>query len=272
MTDARTVFITGAASGIGLQLARRFQAAGWHVAASDLSKQALDKAFPESGEALLLLTLDVRDAIAFGDAIQQTVAAWGSLDVLINNAGIIRPARIIDSTAEEAHNHIDVNLKGVIFGTQAAARCMRDQSQGGHIINIASMAGVAPVTGIGLYTASKFGVRAFSLVAAEELQEAGIAVTVICPDLVDTPMLDLQLDHPEAAITFSGPGALATDRIADAVFTALRCKPLEMLLPRHRGWLAKLASAFPGLVSPLRKQMERRGAHAAARYRDARRM
>lgn len=261
------MFLTGTASGIGRHLAERFAAAGWRVTAADVMPQA---PLPGPEGRVRAKRLDVTDAGAFERALAEHAEAFGGLDVCVNNAGVITPARVIDSDPALVDRHVDVNLKGVLYGTTLAARIMRSAGRG-HIINIASMAGVAPVPGIGAYTASKFGVRGWSLVAAEELREHGIAVTVIGPDLVDTPMLDLQLEHPEAAITFSGPGALSVGRIGDAVFGALRGRPVEVLVPAHRGWLSKLASAFPGLIRPLRRRMERKGAAAAARLRDHRR-
>lgn len=261
------MFLTGSASGIGRHLAERFAAAGWRVTAADVMPQA---PLPAPEGRVRAKRLDVTDAGAFERALLEHAEAFGGLDVCVNNAGIITPARVIDSDPALVDRHVDVNLKGVLYGTTLAARVMRPGGRG-HIINIASMAGVAPVPGIGAYTASKFGVRGWSLVAAEELREHGIAVTVIGPDLVDTPMLDLQLDHPEAAITFSGPGALSVRRIGDAVFDALRQRPVEVLVPAHRGWLSKLASAFPGLIRPLRRRMEHKGAAAAARLREDRR-
>ena len=75
----------------------------------------------------------------------------------------------------------------------------------GHIVNIASLASLVPSPGLALYSASKYAVRAFSLAAAEELREHGVAVTTVCPDAVRTAMLDKQLDYPEAALTFTAP-------------------------------------------------------------------
>src|SRR5690606_20076022 len=121
----------------------------------------------------------------------EIIASHGSLDLLLNVAGVLRPGHVHVLSAGEIDLHLDVNAKGVMYGTQAAAREMVRHG-GGQIINIASMAALAPIPGIALYSASKFAVRAFSLAVAYELAPHNVRVSVICPDAVSTPMLDLQ--------------------------------------------------------------------------------
>ena len=123
--------------------------------------------------------------------------AWGEIDVVMNIAGVIRPGEIRSIQAEDVDYHFDINVKGLIFGTRAAAQRMIPRGRG-HIINVASLASMAPIPGLGLYSASKYAVRGFSLSAAEELRHHGIAVTTVCPDAVDTPMVDKQLDYPRS--------------------------------------------------------------------------
>ena len=158
------------------------------------------------------------------------------------------------------HLQLDVNSKGVIFGTQAAVRVMLEQGHG-HIINIASLAGVAPVPGLALYSASKFAVRGYTLAAAFELREKNIKVTAICPDAVQTPMLDQQVNREEAAMTFSGSASpLTVEDIARAVFErALPKAPLEITLPLLRGLMAKFGSAFPGSSFAMLNWLRSRG-------------
>jgi 3-oxoacyl-[acyl-carrier protein] reductase len=108
------------------------------------------------------------------------------------------------------------------------------------------MAALAPIPGISVYSASKFAVRGFSLAAAQELEPHGVYVTVVCPDAVATPMVDYQLDHAGAALTFSGPRILSVDEVAQAIVGLLEGKPrFELNLPRSRAWLAKASSLFP---------------------------
>jgi len=268
-SSAGIAVLTGAASGIGLELAKRLLAANWRLVALDLRVDALQAALGAAAPAqqLLLLEMDVSQAAAWERALDRTEQAFGVPTLLINNAGIIVPGRIQDVRPESIDRHVDVNLKGVMYSTSLVAARMIRAGVKGHIVNIASMAALAPVPGIGVYSASKFGVRAYSLVAGQELAEHGIAVTCVCPDLVDTPMLDAQLHYPEAAITFSGPGALSTARIAEAILRSLKTRQAECIVPAHRGWLAKMASMFPALMRPLKRSMEAKGRRRAAQYR-----
>jgi 3-oxoacyl-[acyl-carrier protein] reductase len=122
------------------------------------------------------------------------------------------------------------------------------------------MAGISPVKGLNLYSASKFGVRGFTLSIAHELKEHDVAVTCVCPDLVDTPMLTLQLDYPEAALTFSGSRHLTVEEIGQVILDkGFRKKKLEIVYPTGRGLTAKVASFQPRLADLLLKKLADKG-------------
>ena len=255
-------FITGCASGIGRHLADVLLAAGHRVFATDLDEVAL-RAHAEASawpaDRAHTRRLDVTQAGAWDLVFAEAVRTLGAVDVLCNVAGYLLPGYVGDFDAEAVHRHLDVNTKGVIFGTHTAARHMLGRGAG-HIINIASLAALAPIPGISLYSASKYAVRGFSLAAAQELRPRGVAVTVVCPDAVQTPMLDLQVGYREAAMTFSGGRLLTVADIADAiVHRALPRRPLEIYLPRSRALLARLADLFPRAALWLRPILDRRG-------------
>jgi NAD(P)-dependent dehydrogenase (short-subunit alcohol dehydrogenase family) len=257
----KTYLITGAASGIGRHLALSLLARGERVCATDINEDALQTLRGDVAQLdnLWLQALDVRDAPAWEALVQAIGERWGGLDVLLNVAGFLKPGYAHEADAEDVHRHLDINTKGVMFGTQAAARHMLPRGRG-HIVNIASLAGIAPVPGLTLYSASKFAVRGYSLAAAYELRQHGIKVTVVCPDAVKTPMLDLQVAYEQAALTFSGNRPLTVDEVTDAVLNcALTRAPLEITLSRSRGLLAKVASFFPGLSVVLLNALRRRG-------------
>lgn len=253
--------VTGAGSGIGRRVTGALLDAGYAVVATDLRQDALAAAAREDRwpeESAVLRALDVRDAAAWTAVVDETVARFGSLDVLLNIAGFLNPAPLLSMTKEDVDRHIDVNLKGLIHGTRAAAAVMVPRGRG-HIVNIGSLAALSPVPGLGLYAASKFGVRGFSLSVAYELEEKGVALTVIYPDAVKTPMLDLQRDHPEAALTFSGT-PLTVDDIARVLLEkVLPKRPLEVALPTSRGLLSKLAGFAPALGFKLVPMLTRKG-------------
>jgi 3-oxoacyl-[acyl-carrier protein] reductase len=140
----------------------------------------------------------------------------------------------------------------------------------GHILNIASLAGIAPVAGLTLYSASKFAVRGFTLAAATDLKPHGVAVTVVCPDAVATPMLALQEDFAEAALTFSGSKPLTVEEVGSAILDALESRPLEVALPHSRAILARFASAAPGLASHVDPWLRKKGIRTQATIRKRR--
>ncbi len=254
--------ITGCASGIGRHLADAALGRGHRVLATDIDLGALIDHAAEASwpkERARAEKLDVTDPHGWERMVEIAESEWGALDVALNVAGYIRPARAAEVTVEDVDRHFDVNVKGVIFGTRAAARRMVE-NRSGHIVNIASLASLAPIPGISLYSASKYAVRAFSLAAAEELRPHGVAVTTVCPDAVATPMLDLQLDYPEAALSFTAPRVLTVEDLSKAIFgRVLERRPLIVTLPRWRGWLARLADLSPRSARLLASVMERQG-------------
>jgi 3-oxoacyl-[acyl-carrier protein] reductase len=259
---SRVMVLTGAGSGIGRHLASRLLGAGHRLVAADLDEPRLQAAARElswPSDRALLRRHDVRDARAWPEVVDLAVRTWGRLDVLLNVAGVLRPSYVHTLDPADVDFHFDVNAKGVVHGTRAAAARMVEQGQG-HIVNVASLAAHVPVPGLALYAASKFAVRGFSLAAAVELRPKGVFVSIVCPDAVQTPMLDLQVPHPEAALTFSGARALTVQEVANVIVDdVLERKPLEVLIPRARGVLARITSAFPGLALRLAPLMLRRG-------------
>ena len=257
----KNYLVTGCASGIGAQLAKELLSRGERVCAADINLAPMEalQSFAKSPDQLWLTTLDVRDANTWDALVQKFVGRWGRLDVIINVAGVLRPGYCYEGKARDVDFHFDINAKGVIHGTRAASRQMLKQGEG-HIINIASLAGLAPVPGLSLYSASKFAVRGYTLAVAHELRDKGIKVTVICPDAVQTPMLDLQVDYEQAALTFSGSRALTTQDVVSAILNrALVKAPIEITLPGSRGAVSKFASIFPGLSALVLNVLKRRG-------------
>jgi len=246
----RVGVLTGAASGIGRHLTGALARAGYRLVATDLEAGRLREAAREDRwpeEAVRARPLDVRDPAAFRETIAFARETFGRFDLLFNVAGYLRPGYAHEAAEAEIDRHLDVNVKGVIHGTRAAAAVMVPQ-RAGHVVNIASMAGHVPVKGLGLYSTSKFAVRGFSLVAAHELRPHGVFVTAVCPDAVQTPMVDLQVAYPEAAISFSSPRMLTVEDVAQVILgEVLTRRPLEVLIPKGRGLLARLVSVWPEL-------------------------
>jgi 3-oxoacyl-[acyl-carrier protein] reductase len=216
-------------------------------------------------ERLLTKRLDVTDPMAWDAVYRELMVRWERLDLLLNVAGVIHPVWLAEARPQDVNRHIDVNFKGVAFGSQTAARHMITAGHG-HIVNIASLAGIAPVPGIGLYSASKCAVRAYSLVLAEELRPHGVAVTVLCPDAIETPMLFAQESYDEAALTFSGSRTLTVTDIEEVLFDrVLTRRPVELAVPFTRGLMARFLGTFPGLSRHITEPLRKRGEKARRR-------
>ncbi|HEX3593590.1 MAG TPA: SDR family oxidoreductase [Polyangiaceae bacterium] len=247
--------VTGAASGIGRRMAVSLYRAGHRVLAADLDAAGLKRLSEEHGwesdRNVVLRTLDVRSAAGWEELVQLSVQRFGRLDVLLNVAGFLRPGYVHETDPATLDLHIDVNVKGVMYGTRAAARQMIRQA-GGHIVNVASIAAVSHTPGLAAYCASKHAVRGFTLSVAHELARHGVAVSVFCPDAVETPMLTLQESYDEAAMTFASRRALTLDEVEGALHRVLDERPLEVVLDvplSGRAFGAKLGNLFPKLVS-----------------------
>ena len=270
MATSDVFLLTGCASGIGLHLTGALSRRGHRVLATDLDERKLEAEAGKAGwdaDRVRRCKLDVRSEAAWEAAFDAATEAWGGVDVLMNIAGFLRPGYVHDLVAGDVDLHFDVNAKGTILGTRAAARRMIARGRG-HIVNFGSLASLAPVPGLCLYSASKFAVRGFTLAVASELQPRGVAVTLVMPDAVQTPMLDLQVGYAEAAMTFSGDRALTVEDIERLIVDkVLPGRPMEVALPRGRATLARLASAIPEATRALAPLLIKKGLSAQRRRR-----
>ena len=255
------MLVTGAGSGIGRHLTGSLSARGHRILATDINLAALEAAARADGwkeGAVKLLKLDIRHPAEWEAAKGRALEAFSRLDVLLNVAGYLKPGHSWELEASEIDKHLDINVKGLMHGTRVVGAHFVGQ-RSGHIINIGSLASLAPVPGLSLYSASKFAVRGFSLATAQELKPHNVFVTVVLPDAVQTPMLDLQVDFDEAALTFSGAKALTVQDIEAVVIDVLTSKPLEVALPFARGAVARLADLMPGVASRLIPLLAKKG-------------
>jgi 3-oxoacyl-[acyl-carrier protein] reductase len=264
----KTVFITGSANGIGKHLSEVFYNQGFNVVVTDfLIEKLIEQTESWNTENSLVEKLDVSNLENWQIVVQKAIKKFNKIDILLNVAGVITPGFIEDFALKDIDYHIDINVKGVMYGTKIVADEMMKMG-GGHIINFASLAGVAPIHGLALYSASKYAVRGFSLAITPELRTKGIQVSVICPDLVNTNMLTLQLDYKAAALTFSGNKVLTVSDVEKAVFVnALQKKQAEILVPLSRGWTAKLGNLFPSIGFWLTETLTKKGLKQQANYK-----
>lgn len=256
------ILISGAGSGIGLHLAKTLLQKGHELLLLDLNINSLEQNFQES-QTLKILEGNVSKPETWFAAVEIAKEMGRPFSHLFNCAGVIRPGFVSDFELSDIDFHLDINTKGSILGTKIIGAEMRPQGFG-HIINISSLAGLAPVSGISLYTASKFAIRGFSLAAGAEFKKYGVNISVVCPDLVSTPMLDLQLDYPdETKLTFSGPKKVLQPEDVTRVLLILMEKPKPLVcIPESRGLLAKIAGTWPWIAEMFRADLEKRGEKA----------
>jgi NADP-dependent 3-hydroxy acid dehydrogenase YdfG len=188
----KVVVITGASSGMGAAAARHLSALGATVVLGARRIERLEVLAGEitaaGGKALVVQT-DVTDRGQVQRLVDAAVEAYGRIDVLVNNAGIMPLSPLERLKVEEWDRMIDVNLKGVLYGIAAALPHMRAQKSG-HIINLSSVAGHKVFGGSAAYSATKFGVRALSEGLRMEVKPYNIRTTIICPGAVKTELLD----------------------------------------------------------------------------------
>jgi 3alpha(or 20beta)-hydroxysteroid dehydrogenase len=185
--DGKVAIITGAASGQGRAEARLFAEQGASVVVSDLSAVGAEVADEIGGDALFVQH-DVSDEAAWANAVDRTIARYGRIDVLVNNAGVYQPRTFQDTSVELMDLHYRINQLGVFLGMKAVAGHMAG-SGGGSIINIASGAALRGMPSMFAYSGSKWAVRGLSRCAAIDLAPDGVRVNSIYPGLIDTPML-----------------------------------------------------------------------------------
>ena len=196
----KTAFITGAASGIGLAMARSFAAAGMKVAVADVEQAALDAVedeFEASNAEFLILKVDVTDREGMETAAAATEDRFGKVHVVCNNAGVAVGGRIDEMTYDDWDWVLTVNVNGVVNGISTFVERLKGHGEGGHFVNTASMAGHISIPGLSAYTASKFAVVGISETMRADLMPHNIGVSVLCPGMVDTNILDSGRNRPD---------------------------------------------------------------------------
>jgi NAD(P)-dependent dehydrogenase (short-subunit alcohol dehydrogenase family) len=176
--DARRVLVTGAASGLGAALVAAFRERGDEVLATDrVEADGID------------LVLDITSDDDWSAAVDVVRGRWGSLDVLVNNAGVAGGGRVDRTTLEEWQWIFDINLFGLVRGTKAFVPMLKEQGSG-HLVNVASLAGLVHPGGMGSYNAVKAAVVAFTETCGHELAPFGIRASAVCPSYFRTNLMD----------------------------------------------------------------------------------
>lgn len=223
----RIVLITGASSGIGAACARQCSKSGAKLILNARRKERLvalaEELKASNGTASLTLPFDVRSLTQVKAAIEGLPKGWESIDVLINNAGLARGMDLLqEGRIEDWEEMIDSNLKGLLYVTRLVLPGMLKRERG-HVVNIASIAGMHPYPRGNVYAASKAAVRVLSEALRQDLLGSQIRVTAISPGLVETEFSQVRFrgDPKRAVEPYRGMTPLTGDDVADTVVYAL---------------------------------------------------
>ena len=263
-----TAVVTGAGRGLGEAVARTLAGRGLAVHVTDVDAAAAERVAADLGEPAFASGLDVRDEDSCHAIAAATEQRCGSLDVWVNNAGIIATGLAWEQEAPVRQAMLDVNAIGTMNGTVAALEQMLPARRG-HVINVVSLAGLVAAPGEVNYAASKHAAIAFTLGTLFDLRRSGITgieLSAVCPDGIWTPMLQDKLDDPDAAGSFSG--VLQTPEEVAVEIGKLLDRPRPLLtIPRWRGAVLRIVDAFPSLGVRLAPWLMRDARRRQARYK-----
>lgn len=264
--DDKTVIITGGSEGVGAATARRFAAAGANLVLVARTRKNLDQIAEElRGQArIVTIAMDVSDPDACLNLFKKAQFEFDGVHVLINNAGYHKRGPVESTDAGHLGKMIDVNLRAPIVLTRMAIPFIKN-SGGGAIVNVASLAGRTPVPGAAAYSASKFGLRAFTFALAEELAGTGIKVAAVSPGPIDTAFIMSDIDVV-TDVTFSQPMSTA-DQVAGEIVNLCVNEKRERSMPPISGFLTTLTYLIPALGRIALPMLSARGRRVKRRLR-----
>ena len=264
----RTVLVTGASSGIGRATALAFADAGSNLVLVARRAQVLSKVAIEArklGAQTLVAATDVTDPEAVAACFRKAVRRFGAVDVVVNNAGVLIPAKVVNLRTVDLQRMLDVNLIGALHVMQEAVKLMRRQGRG-HIVNVGSLAGRRGYSPLGGYSATKFALVGLTEALRTELVGERINVSLVLPSVIDTPMATKIQQDPASADTWPEALTLPPSWVVWSIFLAIRFRLAEIGVPPGSALIEKLAALAPGTTDTLL----RRATDAARRLQQGR--
>ena len=237
MENHKTIFITGAGSGIGAAAARLFHSRGWFVGLYDLNLDSVRKLAQELNGSSRAGHVDVTDRHSVQGAIDDfTAACKGRLDVVLNNAGLFQDKPFMSADADYLELMMRVNMEGIVHVARAAHPWLK-QTPDSHLVNMGSASSIYGVPNSAIYSATKFFVRGLTEALRIEWEQDDITVNVVMPSYVATPMTDgIQLSHDHSG------QLLTAGQVAEAVWQAANSPGMYWVLPRMsriQWWLVR---------------------------------
>jgi NAD(P)-dependent dehydrogenase (short-subunit alcohol dehydrogenase family) len=223
--SGKVVAITGGARGIGKATAAALVAKGCRVALGDLDQELTEKTAAQLGGGTIALPLDVTDRASFERFLEETERQLGPVDVLMNNAGIMPVTPLTEESDDSIRRQLDINVYGVILGTQLAIARMRPR-RSGHVVNVASSAGKAGVPGIATYSATKHAVVGFTEAVRAEHVDDGIEFSYVMPITVNTQLIEGLKDQ-------RGVKRVEAEDVAREIVEALETGKVDVYVPKQ---------------------------------------
>jgi NAD(P)-dependent dehydrogenase (short-subunit alcohol dehydrogenase family) len=244
------VLVTGASSGIGRATALAFSAAGAKVALVARRRGVLEDVAREAPGETAVLPADVTRREDVHACIAEASARFGRIDVVVNNAGILKPSPVVDIVAADLDAMLRVNLFGALHVMQEAVPLMLHQG-GGTIVNVASLAGRRGYSPLGGYCATKFALVGLTEALRMELQGGPVHVSLVLPGIVETSMVENLTHDQEFLDLWPQSLNMPPSWVVWAVFAAARFNLVEVSVPPGTGTLEKLAALAPGAADTL---------------------
>jgi len=265
--EGKTIIITGASAGVGAACARAFARHKANLVLCARGQAGLDKISEELSSQCSLLTvaMDVSDTDQCLALLTKAEDEFDRVDVLINNAGMHHRGDLEKVKPIDVGSMVDINLRAPLILSCAAIPFIK-KSDGGAIVMVGSLAGMAPLQGAATYSATKAGLRAFAYALADELKDSEINVGVVSPGPIDTGFIMSEIDVVED-IVFSQPMSSA-DGVADAVLSIARGDKVEIAMPAASGRLVMLSYLFPALRRFMRPSLYAKGRKNKDKYRN----
>jgi short-subunit dehydrogenase len=238
--NGKVVAITGGARGIGKATATALVRKGCRVAIGDLELELAEQTAAGLGGGTVALPLDVTDRGSFAKFLDETERQLGPVDVVINNAGIMPVTALVDESDASIRRQLDINIYGVIVGTQLAIERLRPRGSG-HIVNIASQAGKTAIPGIATYSGTKHAVVGICEALKAELRGSGVEVHCVMPTVVNTELtagVGQKLIKPVEA-----------EDVANEIVDALELGRFDVYVPRSNAVMTRFAAVMPRRVN-----------------------
>jgi short-subunit dehydrogenase len=238
--NGKVVAITGGARGIGKATATALVRKGCRVAIGDLDLGLAEQTAAGLGGGTVALALDVTDRASFTAFLAETERQLGPVDVVINNAGIMPVTALVDESDDSIRRQLDINIYGVIVGTQLAIERMRPRGSG-HIVNIASQAGKTAIPGIATYSGTKHAVVGICEAVKAELRGSGVEIHCVMPTVVNTELT--------AGVSQKLIKPVEAEDVANEIVEALELGRFDVYVPRSNAVMTRFSALMPRRVS-----------------------